>query len=219
MKRHKEFGDVFLSWRLKRGDARVIVGVLKETSTGVLFQYTEEGKDKAKKHLFTPYAGFPNVDTIYTQNVLDIFGQRLMRAERPDIQKYYDLWGIPTEKADDKLYLLAKTQGIQAGDMFEFLADYNPIKGLSFMSEICDLSHRELPSDALKTGDRLTWKKVVNNADKYAIMLYKEGKEIGYVKRIHNRVFHKAKRDINISVASIETNGHLNRAGIQITIQ
>ena len=215
---HKEFGNIFLSWRLKKGDARNMVGVLRETSTGVVFSYTEKGKELAQKHSFNPYAGFPDIDMVYQQNVLDIFGQRLMRPERPDIQRYYDLWNIPADKTADKLYLLAKTQGIQAGDMFEFLADYNPVKNLSFVSEICGLSHSHLRSDIIQKGDILQWKRENHTQDKYAVALYKNGEKLGYVKQIHNRIFSKTKHTIQIKVVSIETNGHLKKAYIQISL-
>lgn len=215
---HKEFGNIFLSWRLKKGDTRNIVGVLKETATGVVFSYTDKGKELAKKHEFNPYAGFPNINTVYQQNVLDIFGQRLMRPERPDIQKYYNLWNIPADKTADKLYLLAKTQGIQAGDMFEFLADYNPIKNLSFISEICGLTHNKLRPDILQKGDILQWEKEKHTQDEYAIALYKNKEKLGYVKQIHNRIFYKTKHTIQVKVISIETNGYLNKAYIQISL-
>jgi hypothetical protein len=47
----------------------------------------------------------------YTENVLEIFGQRLTKSERSDIQKYYDFWEIEPENKEDKYYLLSHTQG------------------------------------------------------------------------------------------------------------
>ncbi len=213
----KFFGNIFLCWRPKVGERRIKVGVLHQSSNGLTFRYTEEAKKAAEQSGFTPYAGFPNLNETYTQNVLEIFSQRLTRSERPDIDKYYAFWRIAPEYRNDKLYLLAKTQGLLASDMFEFLADYNPVQGLDFVSEVSSLSHSKLHSDFLSNGDVLEYKKEPENEqDKYAIALYKGNQKIGYVKKVHNMVFHKTNRPIRVEVISTETNGHLNRAYIRI---
>ena len=136
----KFFGNIFLCWRPKVGERRIKVGVLHQSSNGITFKYTPEAIEAAEKSGFTPYAGFPNLNETYTKNVLEIFSQRLTRSERPDIEKYYTFWRIAPEYRNDKLYLLAKTQGLLASDMFEFLADYNPVRGLDFVSDISGLS-------------------------------------------------------------------------------
>ena len=211
---HKLFGNISLCWRPKSGERRHIVGVIHQSASGITFKYNDTAR---KLENFTPLASFPDLNQEYNINVLENFSQRLTRAERPDIQRYYDFWKIEPEYRDDKLYILAKTQGLQAGDMFEFLADYNPIKGMNFVSEICGLSHAQLPSDTLKIGDQLKWKAEPDNMhDKNAIALYKENIKLGYVKLVHNRVFAKHRGSIQIEVMSIETNGHLNKAYIRI---
>jgi hypothetical protein len=211
---HKLFGNISLCWRPKSGERRHIVGVIHQSASGITFKYNDAAR---KLENFTPLASFPDLNQEYNINVLENFSQRLTRAERPDIQRYYDFWKIEPEYRDDKLYILAKTQGLQAGDMFEFLADYNPIKGMNFVSEICGLSHAQLPSDTLKIGDQLKWKAEPDNMhDKNAIALYKENIKLGYVKLVHNRVFAKHRGNIQIEVMSIETNGHLNKAYIRI---
>ncbi len=67
---------------------------------------------------------------------LDIFAQRLIKSERPDIQNFYDFWEIEPQFKDDKFYLLGHTQGLLPTDNFEFLADYKPVEGLHFLTEI-----------------------------------------------------------------------------------
>ncbi len=213
----KLFGNIFLCWRPKVGDRRIKVGVLHQSSNGITFKYTKEAKQAAEQSGFTPYAGFPNLNETYTTNVLDIFSQRLTRSERPDIDKYYAFWRIAPEYRNDKLYLLAKTQGLLASDMFEFLADYNPVEGLDFVSEVSGLSHSKLPANVLRAGDILEYKRESGNRqDKYAIALYKGELKIGYVKKIHSHVFYKTSRYIRVEVISTESNGHLNRAYIRI---
>jgi len=215
---YREFGNIYLTWRKSRGDRRVVVGIIKRNSTsGIRFRYTIT-TTLADQIGFVPYADFPNLDKEYSQNVLEVFALRLNKPERPDIQQYYDFWSIDTCHQQDKYYMLAHTQGLLATDNFEFLADFNPIKGLSFVSELSGLSHLNIPSSKLSIGDTLTWVKEPNNTfDKYAVKVYKNDLFLGYVKTVHNQVFYKNNgSNLKISVKSIESNGHLNRVFIRI---
>lgn len=211
--------NIYVTWRAKKGDRRTVVGVVKRNSTqGVRFKYviSHEEMDKIG---FVPYADFPDVDKVYTKNVLDILSQRLNKPERPDIQNYYDFWEISPKYRTNLYYMLAHTQGLLATDNFEFLAKYNPTKDLSFVSEVCGLSHAKFPSDMLQNGETLTWKLEKNNQfDRYAVAVYKGDIRLGYIKIIHNRVFHdKRARGLRISVKSIESNGHLNRVFVKVS--
>ena len=183
------------------------------------FSYIKKGLDKAKKDGFVAYTDFPDEDRVYTEGVLDIFGLRLNKSEREDIQKYYDYWEIDPQYKDDKYYLLAHTQGLLPTDNFEFLADFNPVKGISFTSELCSLTKLQLPKDTLEEGDQLRWvKEPTNENDKYAIKVYKGDSFVGYIKRIHSRIFYKKCRSkLKITVKSLNRNGHLNRAFIKIS--
>lgn len=215
----KAIGNIYLTWRKGKGHRRIIVGVVKRNSTeGIRFMYNQEGVKEAKNEGFTCYTEFPDLNKEYTQNVMDAFGQRLIKSERADIQKYYDFWEINTEYKDDKYYLLAHTQGLLATDNFEFLADYKPVKGLSFISEICGLSKTSLPADTLEIGDNLSWKlDAKNEYDSEAVMVFKGDIMLGYVKKVHCKVFNKTGgENLNIAVKSIERNGHLNRVFIKI---
>ncbi len=48
------------------------------------------------------------------------------------------------DKADDKFYLLGKTQGLVATDNFEFLAEYHLIPNTHFLTDIAGLSHKKI---------------------------------------------------------------------------
>ena len=216
----KAIGIIYLTWRKGKGSSRKRVGVIKKNvSNGVSFAYLQDGVKEAEKDGFTPYVDFPDVTKTYTENVLDIFGQRLIKTERPDVQKYLDFWAIDAKYKDDKFYLLAHTQGILSTDNFEFLAEFNPIKGLSFISEICGLSYLKLPSDFLSVGEELIWK--LDKSNKYdsdAVNVFKGSTYIGNVKLVHCNVFHKTgKQKLRIRVKSIEKNGHLNRVFINVS--
>lgn len=217
----KAIGNIYLTWRKGKGKSRIPVGVIKRNVTeGIRFQYIEEGLKKAKDEGFTYFTDFPNTnkEKIYSENVLDILGKRLTNPERTDIQKYYDFWEIKPEYKNDKFYLLAHTQGLLATDNFEFLADYSPKEGLSFISEICGLSINKLPSDSIEVGDELNWKlNKKNQYDSNAVEVFKNDTFLGHVKLIHCNVFHKSGgENLKIKVKSIEKNGHLNRVFINI---
>lgn len=213
-------GHIYLAWRKGPGCPRYIIGVIKRNvSEGVTFRYLDKGLLDAKKEGFVIYPDFPDEDKVYSEHVLDMFGQRLNKSEREDICRYYNYWEIDPVKRDDKYYLLAHTQGMLPTDNFELLADYNPVKGLSFTSELCGLTHLRLQSNILDEGDSLRWERDSSNVyDKYAIKVFKGEMFVGRIKRIHSRVFYKNHGEgLKISVKSINRNGHLNRAFVRIS--
>ena len=215
----KGIAHIYLAWRKGAGYPRIIIGVIKRNTFGVTFSYLQNGLDEAKKEGFVTYTDFPDEKKVYTEGVLDIFGLRLNKSEREDIQKYYDYWEIDPQFKDDKYYLLAHTQGLLPTDNFEFLADFNPVKGISFTSELCFLTKLQLPKDTLEEGDELTWIKEPQNVhDRYAVKVYKGDTFVGYIKKVHSHIFYKKCRNkLKITVKSLNRNGHLNRVFIRIS--
>jgi hypothetical protein len=216
--RDRLLGNIYLTWRSGKGKRRHKVGVLRRNSTeGIRFNYIVSPEEAAQIG-FIPYTDFPDLLKTYTENVLEIFGQRLTKPERDDIQKYYDFWEIKPQYKEDKYYLLAHTQGLLATDNFEFLADYSPLKGLSFTSEICGLSHYSVSPDMLNEDDELQWQyDKYNEYDKRAVKVLKNNVLLGYVKMVHSGVFYKKRGEyLKIKVKSIDKNGKLNRVFIKI---
>jgi hypothetical protein len=214
----KTLEDIYLVWRAGKGNRRLKTGIIQKDSTWeVCFNYIIS-PEEASGSGFIPYTDFPDLDKTYKENVLDIFGQRLTKPDRGDIQKYYDFWEVDPKYKNDKYYLLAHTQGLLATDNFEFLASFLPEKGLSFTSEICGLSHYNVSPDAIKEGDELHWSLDVHNEyDEYAVKVFKGDIFLGYVKIIHSEAFYKQGGDsLKIKVKSIDKNGHLNRVFIKI---
>ncbi|WP_295116428.1 hypothetical protein [uncultured Chitinophaga sp.] len=215
-----EFDQIFLSWRSGQGSSRHIVGQLSEVDGVFQFEYFPNEVEKALELGFAPYAEFPDVSQKYKTNVLEVFGQRLTKSERPDVKKFYDFWEVKPEFIHDKFYLLGHTQGLSPADNFEFLADYNPIKGLSFITELAGLSIRNLPADTLMVGDELRAElDAGNNFDQHAVRIFKAERFIGYIKQIHCRVFHKeGAQELKLRVKAIEKNGILKRVFIVVSI-
>lgn len=216
----KDIGHIYLSWRQGFGKGRHIVGVLKRNSfEGISFQYLKEKVAEATKEGFTPYTEFPEIDRIYKgENVLEVFGQRITKSGRSDITDFLEFWEIDAKYMDNKYYLLAHTQGLMATDNFEFLADYNPKPYLRFSTDLAGLSILKLKVDTVTQGDLLRYELEPENAfDKYAVKVFKGDLLIGYIKKIHCRVFHKYKGKLCVRVKAIDKNGILKRIFIRVS--
>lgn len=215
----KDIANIKLAWRKGAGFPRIIIGIIKRNAFGVSFSYIPEGLEEAKKSGFVTYTDFPDETKVYTDGVLDIFGLRLNKSERGDIQKYYDYWEINPKYKEDKYYMLAHTQGLLPTDNFEFLADFYPTRELSFTSELCGLTNLKLDKDTLEEGDLLRWERDPHNEfDRFAVKVFKGETFVGYIKKVHSRIFYKKCRSkLKITVKSVNRNGHLNRAFIKIS--
>jgi len=214
-----DFSKIYLAWRKGRGSRRHIVGLLERgADNNVTFQYLPETKDLIKSEGFIPYFEFQDLDKTYDSNVLQIFSHRLIKSERPDISNFYDFWEIDSSKAHDKFYLLGKTQGLTASDNFEFLAEYTYHRDIHFLTDLSGLSYANLPKDSVKIGDFLQYSfEDDNQFDKEAVRVSFEGKDIGYIKKIHCRIFHRAvEYPLNVQVKAVEQNGVMRKIFVKV---
>lgn len=217
----KEFDSIYLSWRKGTGSPRFLVGKIElPESAPAQFKYDEKQVFQAQKEGFSPYTEFPKVGEVYSQHVLDIFGQRLTKSVRPDIQSYYNFWEVDPAQVNDKAYMLAHTQGLLPSDNFEFLADFNPVPALSFLTDLAHTSKLGVQRDFLKKGERLTIElDPKNQFDSKAVVVFKEGAKIGYIKRVHCHVFHKTGADkLEVSVKAVEQNGIIRRVFAKVSM-
>lgn len=213
-------GNIYLAWRKGAGEPRTIIGIIKRNASGVSFLYIRHGLEEARKRGFSGYPDFPDESRTYTgEGVLDVFKQRLNNPERSDIGGYYSYWEINDDSRNDTYYLLAHTQGMMPTDNMEFLADYYPVEGMSFITELCGLTHLDLAGDVISEGDTLSWVRDPGNRyDRYAVRVYKGDVFVGWIKKVHSRVFYRnAREKIRLSVKSVNRNGHLNRAFIKVS--
>lgn len=215
----KEIGNIYLCWRKGQGERRHIVGVLKKNVTeGVRFEYLKAGVEDAKKQGFAPYPEFPDLEKKYSDNVVEIFGQRIMKSERSDIKDFLDFWEVDYKYKDEKYYLLAHTQGLSPTDNFEFLADYNRIKSLCFLTDLASLSVLKLSAGCVQKGDQLTYELEKHNKhDKDAVKIFKGAVHVGYIKKIHSKVFHKkGVGSFQLTVKAVEQNGTIKRVFLKV---
>ena len=210
---------IFMAWRAGRSHRRIIVGEIKSNASATIFKYIKDGVEEAKKEGFVCYPDFPEIEKTYDTNVLRILSQRLNDSERTDINHYYDFWEIPQNCVRDTYRLLAYTGGILPTDNFEFLVDFYGTKNISLVTELTGLSTRTISNDELNEGDKLEWKLEPNNQyDNFAVGIYKKGKMLGYVKKIHSHLFYKkGGYFLSVRVKRIEHNGHINKVFLLIS--
>ncbi len=217
----KEFEKIYLSWRAGSGSRRHIIGELeKHVDSKFTFKYIKKNVVEAKKEGFGSYTALPNFDLTYNGNILEIFSQRLMKPERTDVKDFYDFWEIEPDKIQDKYYLLAHTQGLLPTDNFEFLADFNPISGLHFLTDLANLTGAKLAKDTLHIGDELTFEKDISNAfDTKAVKIFKTGRQIGYIKKGHSHLFYKpGSEKLKLSVKAIDQNGFIKKVFVKVAM-
>ncbi|MGF7216651.1 hypothetical protein GGR92_002818 [Spirosoma lacussanchae] len=210
---------IYLSWRKGRSSRRHIVGLLTDSyDNQVRFSYLQDGVNGAKQDGFQGYTEFKDYTKEYKHNVLEVFAQRLTPAVRLKSSHTSIFWAIPEDKILDTWSILAYTQGLLSTDNFELLADFEPYKGLSFISDLAGLSHIEIPINLLNVGDVLRWEfDLENKFDDKAISVYKSNTKIGYIKKVHCNLFHKwDSRNIEISTHAIEKNGSIKNVFIKI---
>lgn len=209
---------IYMAWRAGRSRSRIIVGVIKANSSSVVFNYIKEGVDKAAQDGFVCFPDFPDTSKTYDVNILRVLSQRLNNADRTDIGEYYSFWNVREKYKDDKMCILAQTGGILPTDNFEFLPDFYGVKDLAIVSELTGLSGNPLNNGDVEEGDALTWKlEPQNKFDNEAVAIYKGERKIGYVKKIHNRMFHKkGSHKLSVRVKRIEHNGHINKVFMNI---
>lgn len=217
----RAIGLIFLVWRKGTGSRRHLIGVIRRNQTeGVRFAYLPKAMQAAKADGFVPYTEFPFIDRVYSDNVLEKFSQRLIKPERPDYGRFLDFWEVPASRKTDVYHLLAHTQGFVPTDNFEFLADFNPVASLCFVSDMASLSIQQVSKEAIQVGDELRFElEPTNPYDRYAVKVYKGDLLLGYVKKMHNRVFYKKGGNrLRIRVKGVDANGVLQRVFIRISL-
>jgi len=209
-----EFDKIYLAWRKGVGSRRHIVGLLEKQPDGNhTFQYLLEAKKLIFTEGFLPYFEFQDLNKVYDTNVVAIFAQRLMKPQRPDIRQFYEFWEVDQSQADDRFYLLGKTQGLVATDNFEFLAEYELTSQTHFLTDLAGLSHQNLPRGTVKEGDSLRVElERENEKDPEAVKVFAGELALGYIKKVHCRVFHQDEADkLELTVKSVEQNGAIRK--------
>jgi hypothetical protein len=206
---------IYISWRKQIGDRRYIIAKIKRNvSDGISFEYLN-GYEEAKKEGLEHFLGFKNTQKLTPQSIEHLLALRVISKERPDRNGYLNFWEAGNVK--DDFDILALTQGKTQTDNFEFLAEYHPKKDLKFITDLANLSRLKLPPKTLAKGDILTYKlEKTNQFDKYAVCVYKGNVAVGYIKKIHNQVFHRTRKPLKITVKAVDENGVTKQVFIKV---
>lgn len=216
-----EFDKIHVVWRKGTGGRRHSVGILQKSPDGRhTFEYSSDVEKLQKTEGFTPYTEFQDLHKVYNGNVAEIFGQRLIKTDRPDIASFLKFWEVDAEKADDKFYLLGKTQGLVATDNFEFLAEYKLTPDTHFLTELAGLSSAKIERGVLQIGDKLQFQKEPENEhDCDAIKVFKDNMAIGYIKKYHNKIFcEPGAEKLSLTVKALEQNGIIKRVFVKVAV-
>ena len=216
-----DFEKIYLSWRPGQGSRRHIVGILEHLPDDkYTFKYDPKGIEEALKDGFSPYTEFKDTTKTYNGNVLDVFAQRLIKSERSDVESFYDFWEIDKQFINDKFYLLGHTQGLLPTDNYEFLAEYKPVQGLHFLTDLARVIDHKLPANSVIQGDELRYELDTGNQySKYAVKVYKGTRELGFIKKIHSQIFHEvSNRKLKLIAKAIDQNGFIKRIFVKVSL-
>ncbi len=207
---------IYISWRKQVGDRRHIIAKIKRNvSEGISFEYLE-GYEDAKKDGLDHFLGFKDAQKLTSETIDHLLSLRVISKERPDRNGYLSFW--EAENIEDNFDILGFTQGKTQTDNFEFLADYQyQSNELKFVTDLANLSRLKLPAKTLLKGDELTYKLEKNNLfDKFAVCVYKGDIQVGYIKKIHNKVFHQKRKKIKVTVKAVDENGTVKQVFVKV---
>jgi hypothetical protein len=199
-----EFSKIYLAWRPGRGERRIFVGEISKNGGDVSFKYLREGLHKARREGFDGYPGLSD-DKMKHENTLSLFAKRIINTERSDAQDLLDFWEVEPQCKNDKFYILAMTQGLKQTDNFEFVAVFEYVEKLNFVTDIAGIRYSNFDLSKLKAGDMLYYEREPDNEyDKFAVKTIFKQEVIGYIKQGHNEVFEKdVENKIKIEVKDI----------------
>lgn len=222
-----DFTQIFLMWRLAKGHRRICIGVLsvpRNAEKGISFKYLEDGIKEAQKEdpSFCGYPGIPiEQKNIPSEQLEEVFYGRLINNSRSDADTLYKFWLVDERRINDKLYVLAQTQGLSINDTFEFVPQFFNNHKPSFITDIAGLSHSQCNLSSLKKGDILTFTREEDNKyDSNAVKISFYGEKIGYIKKGHNTVFsRKHTKGIKVSVWDVITFPGFEKLYVRIDIK
>lgn len=214
---------IYLSWRPGDGASRRLVGEFWRTDGCIDFRYLLDRRDivEAVGEGFIGYPDFPLSDRIY-QDVLPIIARRLVDTDRSDRVKYLEQWNAADADIDE-FDRLALTQAWLTNDRFEFLGDFEPRDGLTFVTDLAGQSHYKVERGKVDCNDRLNYKlEPINGFQEPAVNVYNErGEHLGRIKQVHNHLFSHpdiGRYNVALCLKDSEQNGVLKKLFVQVKL-
>ena len=210
---------IYISWRKKPGDRRFLIAVLKRSaSNGMTFKYLDDFSAAQKEGLDNFFGFGKDAEKLSSTEIQNVVGLRVISKDKADKNDFLQFWEADKIQNNNAFALLALTQGKSPTDNFEFLADFSPIEKqkLKFITDLSGLSHIELKKGTVKKGDILSYRTEPTNLfDDKAIAVYKDDLKIGYIKKVHNKIFSK-RQDLLLTVKAIDENGKIRQVFIKV---
>lgn len=208
---------LYITWRKKVGERRYIIAKIKRNvSEGISFEYLPD-YEKAKNDGLEHFFGFKEPKKLSPNDIEEILSLRVISKERPDRNEFLKFW--EADEVNDIMDILALTQGKSPTDNFEFLANYLTVnkKHLIFITDLAGLSHLKLPIGTVKKGDILSFQREPRNPkDENAIAVYNGSTKVGYIKKIHNKIFQK-RQNLKLIVKAIDENGYIKQIFVKVS--
>ncbi len=210
---------IYISWRKNIGDRRLLIAMLKRSSSAKVlsFEYFKDYEEAKKQGLGEAFGFGSQADKLESDDIGQLITHRIVSKDKADKDPFLDFWEAKNKNIDDFI-VLALTQGKSPTDSFEFLADYSFTrrKNIKFVTDIAGISHQKLNKEDVKEGDVLNYKiEPDNKNDKNAVVVYNGNKKIGYIKKIHNKVFFRYP-NLKITVKAIDSNGTIRQVFLKV---
>ena len=216
---------IYLSWQAVDHGQRYIIAELIERANGVYcFRYIPGNDlDQAKSQGFTGYPAFPDFDKEYTNNAIDPFVMRLPSRARADLDTLLNYWEIHERSISD-FDLLAITGGKLRTDNFEFIDPHKIKRPNQFLTELAGFVHHveDKKLRAIPVGAEVQLERDAGNRwDPCAVKVLYQGKQIGYIKKVHAQTISEeiAKgKNVRVEIKNFDLNGVVNSILLKITI-
>lgn len=220
---------IYLTWRKDLKKERHIIGKLSRNNGRYSFSYIKENiKNLQASNSFHPYPAFQETDEFYTENVLEIFGGRLLNPQRRDYEDFLTYWGANNYK-NDTFALLGLTGAKLLTDNFEFIAPHTEVPA-SFNTDVSWLNtdNEYVVNEIRRLSNKEIEQKIKlildtnNEFDKKAVKVMFENEKLGFLKSIHCENVHDAiisGRTVNTRIANIIKNGTIKEVLLRINIE
>ena len=187
-------------------------------SFDMTFQYLDDFSAAQKEGLDNFFGFGKDAEKLSSTEIQNIVALRVISKDKADKKDFLQFWEADKIQNNNAFTLLALTQGKSPTDNYEFLADFSSVEKqkLKFITDLSGLSHIELSKGTVKKGDILSYRAEPSNLfDDKAIAVYKEDLKIGYIKKVHNKIF-SIRQDLLLTVKAIDENGKIRQVFIKV---
>lgn len=216
---------LYLVWQGPEGGdrSRRIIAELLRTNHDVELRYLTGSEDfrKARESGFEGYPAFPKTERVYKEGVIETFLLRLPPRERSDFNKYLESLRISPSAGVSDFALLGYSAAKLPSDGFSIIHPFDQVdEPCELLTEVAGFRYYDGMSMELTVGMSATLQPEPGNIyDPHAIMVFVNGKKIGYIGRGLLNAFHRwLSKKSRISAVVEKMNGRPERPIIMLFI-